>query len=288
MPFAANDQPLAAPLLEMDLLEVLVTTTWTDPRRTNVRTFQIVLFASLLSTSVLAQGENSVLRFDVVSVKADTSGDLTIRSEPALPDGYRRNLPVESHLRYAFDIAQLSRLVNLPDWTLTTRYEIAGKATEPITDQQRRAMLRDVLAARFGLRTHVEQRELPVYILTTDRSDKRLGTGLRPRPDCASDSCERGGTGTPQGVKIRATTLTQFADGMLSNLLRQVVRDETGVGGVFDVEASWRPSAGDADAADSRPDMFTAFREQLGLRLEPSRRPVDVLVIDHIERPTEN
>jgi uncharacterized protein (TIGR03435 family) len=253
-----------------------------------VRTFQIVLFASLLSTSVLAQAENSVLRFDVVSVKADTSGDLTIRSEPALPDGYRRNLPVESHLRYAFDIAQLSRLVNLPDWALTTRYEIAGKATEPITDQQRRAMVRDVLATRFGLRTHVEQRELPVYILTTDRSDKRLGTGLRPRPDCASDPCERGGTGTPQGVKIRATTLTQFADGMLSNLLRQVVRDETGVGGVFDVEASWRPSAGDADAADNRPDMFTAFREQLGLRLEPSRRPVDVLVIDHIERPTEN
>ena len=75
---------------------------------------------------------------------------------------------------------------------------------------------------------------------------------------------------------------------MLSNLLHQVVRDETGVEGIFDVEAKWRPSSGDADTPDSRPDMFTAFREQLGLKLEPSRRPVEVLVIDHIERPSEN
>ena len=108
---------------------------------------------------------------------------------------------------------QLSRVVNLPDWTLTTRYEIAGKATTPITDQQRRAMVREVLASRFGLRTHLETRELPVYVLTPDRPDKRLGTGLRPRPDCADESCERGGTGTPEGVKIRATTLTWTTTG---------------------------------------------------------------------------
>jgi uncharacterized protein (TIGR03435 family) len=68
--------------------------------------------------------------------------------------------------------------------------------------------------------------------------------------------------------------------------MEQVVRDETGVEGVFDVEASWRPRSGEADPADMRPDIFTAFREQLGLKMEPGRRPVDVLVSDHIERPS--
>lgn len=244
----------------------------------------VAVVALCCTAFVLAQAST----FDVVSVKEDTSGDLTIRSEPTPPDGYRRNVPLESHLRSAFDIAQLSRVVNLPDWVLTTRYAIAGKATEPITDQQRRAMLREVLASRFGLRTHVELREQAVYVMTTNRPDKRLGSGLKGRPDCAQDSCESGGTGRPDGVKIRATTLTRLADGMLSNLLHQIVIDETGVEDVFDVEATWRPSSADADTPDSRPDMFTAFREQLGLKLEPSRRPVDVLVIDHIERPTEN
>ena len=103
-----------------------------------MRTAQIVMLVSVMGASIVAQAGHAALHFDVVSVKEDTSGDLTIRSEPTPPDGYRRNLPLESHLRYAFDIVQLSRVVNLPDWALTSLYEIAGKAPGPITDSQRR------------------------------------------------------------------------------------------------------------------------------------------------------
>jgi uncharacterized protein (TIGR03435 family) len=228
-------------------------------------------------------------KFEVVSIKENTSGDLSIRAEPQPPDGYRRtSLPVESYVTFAFGISQDSRIANLPDWTSTTRFDINAKAAGPITSEQRRAMLRDVLVSRFKLRTHVEQREQTVYVMTSVRPDKRLGPGLKLRDDCADQPCLSAGTGTPQGVKMQATGLTQFADGILSNVLGQVVRDETGVTGVFDIEATWRPDTGQVDPGDSRPDVFTALRDQLGLKLEPQKRPVEVLVIDHIERPTEN
>ena len=73
---------------------------------------------------------------------------------------------------------------------------------------------------------------------------------------------------------------------MLSALLRQVVRDETDIPGRFDVSASWRPEFAGVDPNESRPSLFTALQEQLGLKLESERRAVDVLVIDAIGRPT--
>jgi len=80
-------------------------------------------------------------------------------------------------------------------------------------------------------------------------------------------------------------TLTRFADGLLSASRGELVRDETGVPGVFDIEMAWRPETS-TDPDDARPSFFTAIREQLGLKLEPQRRPVDVLVVERIDRPT--
>ena len=189
---------------------------------------------------------------------------------------------------FSGDIPQPSRIAGLPDWTRNTRYDIVGKAAGPINDQQRRAMMREVLVTRFKLRTHTEQREQTVYVMTTSRPDKSLGPGLKLRPDCANQPCASGGTGAPQGIKLQAITMARLADGRLSNLLRQIVRDETELRDYYDVEATWRPVTGQVDPTDTRPDVFTAFREQLWLKLEASRRMVDVLVIDQIERPTEN
>ena len=146
-------------------------------------------------------------------------------------------------------------------------------------------MLREVLVTRFQLRTHVESREQTVFVMTAVRPDKRLGPGLKLRTDCGTDPCTSSGTGWPEGLAIRGTTLAQLADGMLSNLQRQVVRDETGIDGAFDVTISWRPESANPDPNDPRPSFFTAMQEQ-GLKLEPQRRPVDVLVIDRLERPS--
>jgi uncharacterized protein (TIGR03435 family) len=87
---------------------------------------------------------------------------------------------------------------------------------------------------------------------------------------------------------LRGTTMAGLAEGPMSSILGQVVRDESGVEGIFDVQASWRPDAVDApvDPSDQRPSFVTAIQEQLGLRLEPRREAVEVLVIDSVERPT--
>jgi uncharacterized protein (TIGR03435 family) len=79
--------------------------------------------------------------------------------------------------------------------------------------------------------------------------------------------------------------LKQLAEGMISAVRRELVLDETGIGGVFDVEMTFRPETS-ADPADARPAFVTAMQEQLGLKLEPQRRQIEVLVIDSIDRPT--
>jgi uncharacterized protein (TIGR03435 family) len=242
-------------------------------------------FLLACAVGVQAFAQSPALRFDVVSVKENTGSDLSIRIEAQPPDGYRQtNYPLSNLVTYAFNISQPSRIVGLPDWTRSARYDMSGKATGIITDDQRRAMLRAVLEQDFGVRTHVESREQTIYVMTAARADKRLGPGLKPRPDCAAEKCSSAGTGRPDGLEVRAITLTQLAEGMLSTMRREVVRDETGIAGAFDVTMSWRPDNAANDPNDSRPAFFTAIQEQLGLKLEPQRRNVDVLVIDQIER----
>lgn len=233
-----------------------------------------------------AKTQAHALRFDVVSVKEHVGTDRSVRFEAPPPDGYRQaNLDLQSYIRIAYQVPQPERLTGLPNWTLTARYDIVGKASRRISEDERRAMLRDVLASRFHMRAHFESREQQVYVMTAARPDRRLGPGLKPRPDCESSPCESGGSGRADGVGMRAVTLKQLADGMLSALTRQVVIDETGIAGAFDISVSWRPDRANDDPNDSRPSLFTALQEQLGLKLEPERRPVDVLVVDHIERP---
>lgn len=242
----------------------------------------------VLGINALA-GQGTGLRFDAVSVKENTGSDLSIRFEAHPPDGLRQsNWPLASIVPYAFDIRQLSRINGLPDWTRRTRYDISGRAGRVITDDERRAMLRAVLETDFQLKTHIESRDQTVYVLTAARADKRLGPGLKPRPECEVEQCASGGTGLPDSLKLAAVTLTQLADGMLSNIRREIVRDETGIPGVFDVTMSWRPDQAASDPNDARPSFFTAIQEQLGLKLEPQRRQVDVLIVDAITRPEPN
>ncbi len=243
-----------------------------------------LLFVATVGLHALG-AQSPAPRFDVVSVKENTGTDLSITFAPHPPDGFRlTNYPLSSLVTYALNVPQPSRISGLPEWTRTARYDISGKATRAISDDERRAMLRAMLEDDFNMATHVESREQTVYVLTPVRADRRLGPGLTPRPECATETCSSGGTGRPDGLQIRAITLTRLADGMLSNIRREIVRDETGILGTFDVTMSWRPEGAGADLNDSRPDFVTAVREQLGLKLEPQRRPVDVVVIDRIER----
>jgi len=227
-------------------------------------------------------------RFEVASVRANTGSD-EIPFSPSPPDGYTVvNVPLESIVRFAYNV-QPFLVIGLPGWTHEASYDITAKAARPITNDERRLMVQSLLAERFDLKARFEKREQTVYVMTRLRPDGPLGPGLKPRPECvdAAKPCTSGGSGTRVGgfVRVRALTLDRLAGGMMSLMLDQVVYDESNTAGIFDVDLSWRPD--DAPPDDARPSFFTAVEEQLGLKLTPQRRPVDVLVVESIARASE-
>jgi len=215
-------------------------------------------------------------------------------------------------------------IVGGPDWFNEARFDVVAQAQgglpRPDADgfpSQLLAMIRAVLADRFRLVTHWEPRERPIYNLVLDRPDRRLGpklvpaavdcakvaeatlggTPLPPRPgrglECNFSRTTEAEAGSLQGNAVTITALARFL--AVEGLGREVV-DRTGLSGTFDVDMLYLPEfpvggvPPDRLAFDprfqGRPGLTTALREQLGLKVEATRGPVDVLVIDSVERPT--
>jgi uncharacterized protein (TIGR03435 family) len=190
-----------------------------------------------------------------------------------------------------------------PGWINSDRFDIVAKAEgNPSTDA--RLMLRTLLADRFKLMVHHETRELPVYALVIARRDGKLGPQLRPSnlADClaapklstpsdpnAAVRCGGGFLRTGE-LGARAMEFSTLAT-TVSNLADRPVVDRTGLTGTFDWNLQWTADRSPSPTGDRSTDsvsLFTALQEQLGLKLEPTRGPVDVLVIDHVERPIED
>ena len=245
--------------------------------------------------------------FEVASVKPNKAGDL--QSVPPIQPGGRVTLTNRT-LRYLvlfaysrFD-AQLHdhQVVGGPNWIDGDGFDIAAKMDGnlppgPDTANLARVMLRALLAERFRLEVQPESRELPVYALVTARADRRLGPGLRPRqdtcegfvrspgePDLKGDTplCGylRGGRGT---LNFRGVPISSLFRPAALGGLDRIVIDQTRLPGLYDIDLVW---ALDAGASADAPSIFTAVQEQLGLKLEPTRAPVEVLVIAHAEKPT--
>jgi len=160
-------------------------------------------------------------------------------------------------------------------------------------------MLKDLLATRFGMVAHLETRPLPAYVLVR-QSSGQLGPQLKPwTVDCAALRESGKGTdglsaatgappcgmrGSPGMLTAGGATIDALARSLASTLDAHVV-DETELRGNYEFVLRW---ARDDRPNDDAPSLFTALQEQLGLKLESRRLPVEVLVIDHIQRPTEN
>jgi uncharacterized protein (TIGR03435 family) len=198
-----------------------------------------------------------------------------------------------------------------PSWMNEDRFDVTAKVPVDVAPDQFKLMVRALLVDRFKLRAHKETRELPVYALVVVRSDGKLGAQLRAvQVNC--DALRKNGR-SPEtvpasrcgftfgpGVLIgRSVTMQQWVTAM-APFLDRVVLDETKIAGQFDIELRWTPEFVPPTSGDDLrsgyfnspiqdgPSVFTAIREQLGLRLESRRGPVDVVVIDHVERPTED
>ena len=250
-----------------------------------------LLILIVAAAPALFAAQQTAPAFEVASIRRNIATD-GIPFSPPPPDGISLiNRPVESLVRFAYDMP-FFRIVDMPAWANEESFDIIAKAARPITDAERRLMLRSLLIERFGLKTHVEKREQTVYVMTRVRPDGAPGPGLKRRPECAKADppCASGGSAIPPAGRLSfsAATMDSLASTLVSSILERTVVNESKLDGRFDVELSWRPDNVGGDANDRRPSFFTAVEEQLGMKLTAQRRPVDVLVIDRIERPTEN
>jgi uncharacterized protein (TIGR03435 family) len=273
-----------------------------------------------LGSSLLAQAPApgaAKPSFEVASVKPNKSGDRGMSS--AEQPGGRfivTNMPLATLVRNAFDL-QESQLVGLPDWGSSERFDIVAKAEQefPRTNERPRLaqrMMQSLLEERFKLVSHRETRELPAYALVLARTDGRLGPQLKQSDvDCAALAAARRAAGAaPAGGGVSASTPSAppppgqrrqctmtMAGGTLragsvpiasliatlSSVVQRIVVDRTGLTGGFDFDLAFSTEQS-ADATS--PSVFTAVQEQLGLKLDSVRVPMDVLVVDSVERPT--
>ncbi len=176
-----------------------------------------------------------------------------------------------------------------PAWLDTTEFDLVAKIPPGTPPGQQPKMLQTLLVERFKLAYHFESRTASGYALVVTKD----GLKVQPGPEG-----QQHGTLGPDRLIARSTSLAQLAN-LLSVKLGRPIQDQTGIAGVFDFEMKFAPEAGppqmapggtgDTAADPAGPSLFTAMQEQLGLKLESRKVPVEVLVVDHAEKtPVEN
>jgi uncharacterized protein (TIGR03435 family) len=267
--------------------------------------------------------QQAAMAFEVASVKRNTSANRGGMFGPQ-PGGrfVAINAPVSYLIRFAYEPSPWHRdldafqMTGGPDWLRSERFDVNAKAASEVSLAQMRRMVQALLVERFMLRVHHETRELPIYRMVVARSDGRLGPQLRRTELTCADAIDpfagfQPGEAVPCGYfglsptiesvgqsnwAFRGTTMEGFARRLQSFLGRTIV-DRTGLSGYYDGDFEFAaeiaippPPPGRPNPFEGRvfPSIFSVLPQQLGLRLESGRGPVDVLVIDSIERPTEN
>jgi uncharacterized protein (TIGR03435 family) len=263
-----------------------------------------ISLAAIVSGSLAAQvvkSDGLKPQFEVATVKPNKSGESNASLGPR-PGGrlIGTNQTVQNLIRNAFNV-QPYQIVGGPNWMDSDRFDIIAKAADSDLDEkgmmpypQFMLRLQALLEERFGMVARWESRELPVYALvlaTEGRLGPKLtphtgacGSGQPPPPGAAPAFCGTRTNVTPAGGKVSGAGITmQTFVRNLSGATGRYVVDKTGLAGPYDLELEFTP---DQSTTTTGPSLFTAMQEQLGLKLDAQRAPVEVLVIDRIERPT--
>jgi uncharacterized protein (TIGR03435 family) len=267
-----------------------------------------------LCVMVAPQGVLTAQTFEVATVKINRSGERRSRHnvQPAAGRLTLTNIPAQELIQDAYGVAFTSLLINMPDWARTQRVDVVAKAPSPAPVTVLQRMLQPLLADYFKLSTHSEMRDINVFAMVlevpgrfgprltrnVDACDDLVGApgGFARAPEGAAN--ERGTCGILPGgvgrIVARGVDLPGLAAYIGTSPGRMVI-DRTGITGRFDVDLTYTPSAFASDGlgGPSReappgvdpagPPLITALREQLGLKLEPIRAPVGVVVIDRAE-----
>lgn len=242
------------------------------------------IFVVLLPASLSVCHAQDQVRFEVASVKANPSGPLAGFSEDITPEGRfsARNVTLWNLIRLAYHLRDL-QISGGPGWIKNDGFDVEARPASPVSRDKMSQMLRSLLIERFQLKAHTESRSLSAYALAVSSSGSRL------QPSTGADGPKISKLGQLVMPKM---SLDQLAQILEFDLDRPVI-DRTGLAGDFAIHLQWtrerdRTAAGDVPVDQSRPSIFAAVQEQLGLKLESIKAPVDVLVIDGVEHPSAN
>jgi len=264
-----------------------------------IRPLSLLLLAPL---ALLAQKA-----FDVATIKPNAENDHRVMIGFAPGGGFNATgINVRFLIMEAFGVRDF-QISGGPGWMTTDRFDVKAKA-EGLGDRPgrevMRPMLQNLLEDRFQLKYHKETKEMPIYALVAGKGPHKMKLS----------EVQQGGPGGPGGpgrgmfrmgrgqVDMQGATTGALAQ-MLSQQLGRTVMDKTGITGNFDVKMNWTPEPGQgggpfggappppeavASSDTSGPSIFTAIQEQLGLRLETQKGPVEIIVIDSVSKPSEN
>ena len=258
--------------------------------------------------------------FEVATVKPNLSGVNLVHLQPS-PGGRLlvENFSLRRLIQLAYGVEGF-QVSGGPAWIDFDRYDIEARAEgNPSEKQMTGPMLQGLLKDRFKLRLHTETKQLPVYDLTVTKGGPKLQRSKdgsctvfsmsTPLPPMHNSGEKRpafcgfsgfGAEGLKRTLDVLGISMTELAAALSKGELRRTVIDQTGLGGLFDVHMKWAieaafpgPASGDFGAPVPSPDaagpsIFTAIQEQLGLKLESTKGPVEVLVSDHVEKPSAN
>jgi|SRR5688572_17130884 uncharacterized protein (TIGR03435 family) len=261
--------------------------------------------------------------FEVASIRVNRTAQMNRLFRPQ-PGGRfeATNVPLRDLIQFAYRVRNF-QIEGGPDWMDKVSFDIVAKAPGEVTavmpggpPSPYALMMRSLLAERFKLAVHEETKEVPIYVLALARADGKLGSALTASTtDCAAlMKAAAGGAPPPpmQGdrmlcglrigpgrIDMGGMSFSEFANG-LSVLLQRTVVNRSGLSGNYDAKLTFAPEqlpglpmpppgAPGAPAIDpNAPSIFTAVQEQLGLKLESSRGPVPMLVVDRAEMPIED
>jgi uncharacterized protein (TIGR03435 family) len=275
----------------------------------------VVLVVPILAQSVPPPAPNEP-RFEVASVKPTAGGQVNVGGQMWTSAGARitpggafeaTNATLGSIIRLAYGLRDF-QTVGAPEWVDIDRFDIQARGPQGAAESDAPRRLQSLLAERFALRVHREKRDRPIYALVLARADGSLGPRLRQSQTLSAgglgnNQCTPPGPPGPFNMRLCGVTIARLVERYLPMYSDRLVVDRTGLSGGFDFVLHFdnRPIPGAGPfgglpptpqaAEPAAPDavsIFTALEEQLGLKLEPQTAPMEVLVIDHVERPTPN
>jgi len=221
-------------------------------------------------------------QFEVASVKPSTADP----SSSSMNTGNGRltaiNVTLKRCIMGAYGVGP-NQVLGGPEWLDSDRFEIVAKAEQPVGDHILMTMLQTLLAERFKLALHREAKSIEAYALEVAKNGPKVKKG------------DGGGAKTSNGrgdIVATNATMDRLAE-ILSRQMDLPVVNRTGLDGVFDLRLQWtpetaRPGQLSNDAVIEGPSIFTAIQEQLGLQLHAEKVPIDVLMVDHAEKPAGN